>query len=79
MAAEYECIDGLFIERLSNPDEKDGKLIKKGNFQIIFQFLTISMSKLGCEVKMFVGSILLHAEFGPNDQRKDARPSIIEN
>ena len=37
------------------------------------------MSKLGCEVKMVVGSILLHAEFGPNDQRKDARPSIIEN
>ena len=32
MAEEYECIDGLFVESQSNPDEKDEKLIKKGNF-----------------------------------------------
>ena len=28
--------------------------------------------KLGCVVRMVVDSILLHAESGPNDHRKDA-------
>ena len=31
-------------------------------------------SKLGCVVRMVVGSILPHAECGPNDHRKDAPP-----
>ena len=30
--------------------------------------------KLGCVVKMVVDSMLLHAESGPNDHRKDALP-----
>ena len=34
---------------------------------------TVSM-KLGCVVRMVVDSILLHAESGPNDHRKDAPP-----
>ena len=29
-------------------------------------------SKLGCVVRMVVGSILSHADFGLNDHRKDA-------
>ena len=30
--------------------------------------------KLGCVIRMVVGSILPHAECGPNDHRKDAPP-----
>ena len=30
--------------------------------------------KLGCVVRMVVGSILLHAEYRPNYHRKDAPP-----
>ena len=30
--------------------------------------------KVGCVVRMVVDSILLHAECGPNDHRKDAPP-----
>ena len=39
-------------------------------------------TKLGCVIRMVVDSLLLHAESGPNDHRKDAplfRPFIFES
>ena len=38
----------------------------------LFGILLVSLSKLGCVVRMVVDSILLHAESGPNDHQKDA-------
>ena len=37
-------------------------------------FLDTKNDKLGCVVRMFVDSILSHAEFGQNDHQKDAPP-----
>ena len=36
-------------------------------------------NKLGCVVRMVVGSILSHTECGPNDHRKDAPRLILLN
>ena len=44
-------------------------------FQTVFHD-NRSFAKLGCVVRMVVGSMLSLAECGPNDHRKDAPPFI---
>ena len=51
-------------------------------FSVTFGFFWLKVRmklkrKLGCAVRMVVASLLLHAESGPNDPRKDAPPFIL--
>ena len=61
---------------------KNEKMDDTGRFfilmpQALFDFedlISLLICKVGCVVVMVVVSILPHAEFGPNDHRKDAPP-----
>ena len=70
---------------MKNPDVISGKILSSykrlslaktsQNYNMILNYVA-SMTELGCVVRMVVDSILLHAEYGPNDHRKDAPPFI---
>ena len=60
-----ELFDCLVILYKFEPD----LLIEKAAAE---ERLLSKISKLGCVVRMVIDSILLHAECGPNDHRKDA-------
>ena len=51
--------------------EVDGTVKERVKIRLFY-----SIAKLGCVVRMVVGSLLPHAESGPNDHRKDA-PQFI--
>ena len=63
----------------NNTGQNSKILCEKNYRKIIEKFLKMKMglnsgwfTKVGCVFPMVVVSLLLHAEFGPNDHRKDA-------
>ena len=53
------------------------KIRVKIKFFLDAKILLSKTSKLGCVVRMVIDSILPHAEFGPNDHRKETLPFIF--